>query len=79
VILVIEGLAGNMIQAGQKAFGNPQNNRVTARWEYGLEQLVTLGFVEQERNQGQHMRIYKINERGYRAAEQIGASVLKSE
>jgi hypothetical protein len=74
LIVVIHGLAGNMLQAGQKTFGEPQNNRVMARWEYGIEQLVTLGFVEQQRNESGHMRIYKVNERGYRAAEQIGAS-----
>jgi hypothetical protein len=65
-ITTFSGLNGRFIQAGNKTFGDPQNRREMAKWDYGLEQLITLDLI---RRDGDVMN--PLTELGYRTAERL--------
>jgi len=68
MILAIDVLAGRMIQAGGKQFGEMDDRRVMARWDYGLEQLLILGLVERYSSGGKGDQIFQVTNHGYTVA-----------
>lgn len=68
-ILAMNVMAGRLIQAGGKEFGNMGDRRSMARWDYGLEQLLTLGLVEEMSQGGKGDKVFQVVEWGYRVAE----------
>jgi hypothetical protein len=72
-ILVVEGLSGSIVQGGQKQFGEMNNRRVMARWEYGVDQLVALRLIAHQSTRN-HTRVYQVTDRGFRVADQLGSA-----
>jgi hypothetical protein len=68
-IIAITALSRRMIQAGTQSFGQPNDRRAMAKWDYGLEQLVTLELV---RKQGD--KVFVVTELGYRTVDVIESS-----
>jgi hypothetical protein len=73
-ILTVDALAGRIITAGQQHFGNPENRREMAKWDYGLDQLLTLGLVDEMQASGNSTRIFQLTAIGYQIADQITGS-----
>jgi hypothetical protein len=68
-ILAVDVLAGRMIQAGGKQFGKMDDRRDMAKWDYGLEQLSTLGLVERVSSGGKGDKIFQVVQRGYNVCD----------
>jgi len=71
IILAVDVLAGRIIQAGDKQFGDMEDRRSMAKWDYGLQQLLTLGLVERSGAGGKGDKLYQIVERGYQVADRL--------
>jgi hypothetical protein len=71
VILAVDVLAGRMIQAGSRQFGEMEDRRSMAKWDYGLQQLLTLGLIERFRDGGKGDKLFQIIERGYQVADRL--------
>lgn len=71
IILVVDVLAGQIIQADDKQFGDMGDRRSMAKWDYGLEQLLTLGLLERPGTGGKGDKLYQIVERGFRVADRL--------
>lgn len=71
MILAVDVLAGRMIQAGGRQFGEMEDRREMARWDYGLEQLLTLGLVERLSSGGKGDRIFQVIHRGYSVGDAL--------
>jgi hypothetical protein len=67
-ILSVSVAVGRIIQAGQTQLGDPADRRTMARWEYALEQLLTLRLLRQESS-----TIFTLTDIGYRIADQLAA------
>lgn len=64
-LLMISMLAGRQVQAGKKQFGDMNDRRSLARWEYALQQLQTLGLIELVSTLGKRDQVFEIVQRGY--------------
>lgn len=67
-ILKAVTFGGQFIQTNGKTFGDPSDRRSMARWEYALDQLVSLEFVAARGFKGE---VYEVTEPGYQLAERI--------
>jgi len=59
---------GQSIQTNGRIFGDPGDRRSEARWEYALDQLVSLGLVIERGFKGE---FFEVAEPGYQLAERI--------
>lgn len=71
VILAVDVLAGRMIQAGSRQFGEMEDRRSMAKWDYGLQQLLTLGLIERFGDGGKGDKLFQIVERGFQVADRL--------
>ena len=71
IILAVNVLGGRIIEAGNQQFGQMDNRRTMAKWDYGLQQLLTLGLVEASGEGGKGDQVFQIIERGYQVADYI--------
>jgi hypothetical protein len=71
VIIAIDVLAGRIIQAGEKQFGEMDDRRSMAKLDYGLQQLLTLGLIEMTGAEGKGSKLYQLVERGYQLADRL--------
>lgn len=71
IILAVDVLAGRMIQAGSKQFGEMGDRREMARWDYGLDQLLTLGLIERHSAGGKGDLFFQVVHRGYSVADAL--------
>lgn len=74
-ILVISMLAGKHVQAGQKQFGDMNDRRSLARWEYAVQQLSTLGLIDRTNEMGKRDQIFEVNQRGYEVANAMERNI----
>ena len=70
-IIAVSVLAGRPIQAGNQQFGDMENRRSMAKWDYGLQQLNTLGLIRPISSRGKSDDVFELVEDGYRVAELI--------
>jgi len=69
-ILSIEVLAGRILQIGSKSIGNEEDARTMARWDYGLQQLLTLRLIERSGG-ARTRRIYRVTHLGFELADRL--------
>jgi hypothetical protein len=66
MIVVLRTMTGAIIQAGQQAFGEPQNQRSIAKWEAAIAELRERGLIRDADGSGKYFRV---TDAGYRAIE----------
>lgn len=74
MILAVDVLAGRMIQSGERQFGQMDDRRDMAKWDYGLQQLVTLGLVERVSSRDKGDKIFQVVQRGFEVADALRAA-----
>ena len=67
-ILRTRTFGGQSIQTNGRTFGDPGDRRSEARWEYALDQLVSLELVVERGYKGE---VFEVAELGYQLAERI--------
>lgn len=70
VILTMNVMAGRIVQAGGTVLGDVEDRREMEKWYSGLEQLEILSLVRRESESA-----YAVTDLGYRAADEIRASM----
>jgi hypothetical protein len=71
VILAVDVLAGRIIQAGSKEFGQMDDRRSMAKWDYALQELLNLGLIERTGQGGKGDKIYQLGQRGYEVVQRL--------
>lgn len=71
VILALDVLAGRIIQAAGKEFGQMDDRRSMAKWDYALQELLNLGLTERLGHGAKGDKIYQITQRGYEVVARI--------
>ena len=66
MIIIMRTLTGAIIQAGERPFGDSQNQRSITRWEAAIIELRDRGLIRDVDGAGQYFRI---TDAGYRAVE----------
>lgn len=74
MILAVDVLAGRMIQSGDRQFGQMDDRRDMAKWDYGLQQLLTLGLVDRVSARGNGDKIFHVVQRGFEVADALRAA-----
>jgi len=67
-IMKLATLGGRFIQTNSKTFGGGGDHRASMRWEYALDQLVSVGLVVERGNKGQ---VFEVTEPGYQLADTL--------
>ena len=65
-IIILRTLSGAIIQAGETAFGDSQNQRSIAKWEAAVTELRQAGLVQDSDGTG---RYFRVTDAGYRVIE----------
>ena len=62
-IIIIRGLSGAIIQAGEKSFGQPNDRRSVARFEAAAKELSSRGLISDVNGKGE---VFQVTDAGYR-------------
>ncbi len=73
VIMKLAFIGGRFIQTNGKKFGESKDRRSEARWEHGLEQLISEGLVKERGHKGE---IFEVTARGYDLADVVRSERL---
>ncbi len=71
VVLVLDVLAGRVIQAGARQFGQMDDRRSMAKWDYAVQELLNLGLVERRSPSSKGTSIFQLLTRGYEIADRL--------
>lgn len=71
VVLVLDVLAGRVIQAGARQFGQMDDRRSMAKWDYAVQELLNFKLVERMSPTSPGTMIYQLLTRGYEVADRL--------
>ncbi|KFB69589.1 DUF4062 domain-containing protein [Candidatus Accumulibacter vicinus] len=74
LILAIDLLAGRVIQAGARQFGEMEDRRSMAKWDYALSELKTHNLVQLSHGSSGKESVFELTERGYQVADRLATS-----
>ncbi len=68
-VMILRGLNGTVIQAGEQTFGDSQNRRSIAHWEAAIMELRDHDLVNDVKVTDDGVSIFQVNNAGYRLVE----------